>query len=221
MATYVAVDAVVASLQSLGYDSSPSAVLLDAVNQSYQRIVRVRRWDWLAEQYNSAGTIGAGGSNLTLALPEAVTIDAVRLTPTAASGERLALTYMDPQVLKDELHANTGDYAVPEYWSYYDNTVWVFPAADQAYTVSLDVAGGTTYTYAAGQTTNLPPQFYDVLLWGAVVALAFRQRDYGGLAYAESQFNSRLGDMVRQHGVKGRQGGLEVGRHSVWDQVER
>lgn len=211
---YVAVDTLVSNLQSLGYDSSPSAVLIDAINQAYMRVTAMRRWDW--QEVTATATLTAGTDSVTTTLQH---VDAVRLSDLT-TGTYVAPTYMELHRLRAQSHEDTGNTGIPKYWSFGDGKVYVFPDADVAYQVTMD-GRDTGAPYAAGATTDFPVRYQHVLLWGATVALAFRQRDLASASMAEQQFQDGLNAMIRQHGIKQLQGRLEVERHPFWDTVSR
>lgn len=208
----IQVNNVTSQLQSMGYDASPTAVLVDAFNAAYKRIAAMRRWKW---QYASAATTLASGQS-TVAVASLSNVDAVRLT--GADGNGYAPSYMPWHELR-ALAAVTDLEGTPRYWSYDHGYLSFDSVADQSYTVDVDGLD-TGQTFAAGNTTDMPERFQSALLWAAVVPLAFRQRDYQGAQVAEGQFQTLIADLVRQDGISQRQGRLEVSRHPVWEELE-
>lgn len=208
-----------ASLQAKGYATDTLTAQTNALNRVYARVLGLHRWPFIQAQ-TGAVTV-AGTATVSLA---AITdlrdngIDAVRLSTSAA--DRLSLDYMEPQSFRDLQHSFT-DYDEPLYWTVIDNQLTLWPTPIRAYTVTIDYAKKVADLAAAGDTPVFDSTYHELLVWGAVADIAYRERDYSGAAWANQQYMMRVGEMERAYGVRQKQTSRQVKRSPFWGSVGR
>lgn len=205
------------ALQTKGYGTDTATAQTAMLNSVYRRVAGLHRWPWLEVQDVSITTT-VGDSDYSLAaLTTLAHIDAVRIEKGT---DRPELEYLEPQDFRDLEHVDR-DNGVPLYWTYAASELRLWPAPDQAYTVTIDYIKRTTDLSADADSPLFDSQYHDVLVWGAIAEMAFRERDWSAKNFADAEYRQRLMEMERAYGVKQRQNSSRVKRSSFWDNVGR
>ena len=164
------------AVQDYGYGSDTASVQTDFLNASYRRLAGRRRWKWLEAQ-NSTLTTTVGNSIYTIPLTDMRTLDAVRLTES----DGVTTHYITPfqeQDLRSLYHRDLGQNGLPRGWTQYAGKLWLWPTPDQIYTVTFDYIKNITPMVSSTDTTLVPENYDDILVWDTVIRLAIRQRDW-------------------------------------------
>lgn len=205
------------AIQQKGYGTDTATAQTGLINSIYRRIGGEHRWPWLEAQ-NTSITTTAGDPDYSLAaITDLAHIDAVRVH---RGTEYPQLSYIAPQDLRDMEHVDR-DNGTPRFWTYVNAQLRLWPAPDAAYTVTIDYLKRPTVLSADGDTPIFDSTYHDVLVWGAVAELAFRERDWSAKNFADAEFNLRYNEMKRSYGLKQRQNATHVKRSSFWDHVGR
>lgn len=206
---------IIASIQAKGFGTDTAAEQKTAVNSVYRRIHGMRRWPYL-ERRSTALTTSTGQSNVTLAaLPNLMWIDAVRIEQGT---ERFDLHYAHPQELRD-YQTGWQDSGCPTHWTEAAGELVLWPTPEAQDTIVLDYTTTPADLALDADVPVFDSTFHDVLVWGAVVELAFRQRDSNLMAMAKAEFNERITEMVRSYGIRQRQQSLTVQASDWWDRA--
>lgn len=202
---------IIASIQAKGFGTDTAAEQKIAVNSVYRRIHGMRRWPYL-ERSSTALTTTIGQETVSLVtLPNLMWVDAVRLR---LGTEAFEVDYLQPQELRREsvLDADAG---MPRYWTEAAGEIHLWPTPEAAYTIELDYTTTPADLAADADVPVFDSTYHDLLVWGAVVELGFRQRDANLMAMAKGEFNDRMVEMVRSYSLRQRQTSQQV-EHSDW-----
>lgn len=209
-------------IQDRGYSIDTATAQADIIASVYRRICAERRWWWLEkrDQTTIQTIIGTPNYNTT-GITDLREINEVRIQGNPATVQNsFDLRYMPPT----EMHANVHmwrDNGIPEYWSQAGNQLWLWPYPDLVYQTVID------YIYQPPDLVNstdipvMPVQFHDVLIWGAIRELTFRERDVFNHRTADGIFQDALMQMRKEQGVRQRQSSRYVGRSGLYDSWHR
>lgn len=201
-----------ALIQDQGYGTDTATVQARAIQSTWRRVLGMRRWAFLDATANVTATTGSE----TVSLSSITDFGRIKRVRIISGTDRYdALDYRTSGEIRDLLSENA-DQCAPEYWSLWAGAVLLFPRPDKAYTVTIDYVKKPAYS-----TTDIvfPEMHQDVLVWGAVASLAYRQREYTAAAYAQNEYQSRLQEMIRAYALE-QEGVREVARSDWWGDAE-
>lgn len=205
------------SLQDKGYGTDTASQQTRMLNGVYRRIAGEHRWPWL-ERQSSALTAAVSNQTVSLAAITALMwVDAVRLE---FGTEYPELEYIDPQSHRDLYHQSR-DTGTPRYWTEQFGELRLWPVPDQAYTVVLDYMTTPDDLSLDADIPLFDSTFHDVLVWGAVSSMAYRERDWSAKNFADAEYRASYDEMKRSYGLKQRQNAQHVQRSSFWNAVGR
>lgn len=196
------------SIQNKGYATDTATAQASMINSVYRRVIGMRRW-WFNEVPNNTSlTLATGTQSVSLAgITDFLHVDAVRISTASSQSE---IEYVPPQELRDLYHTDRTN-GEPLFWTRTGGSLYFWPVADQNYTVSVDYIKYPATLVADGDATIIPDAYQDVLVWGAIKELTFRERDAEGRSLAEDEFQTILATMRHQDGLEQRQTPSEVG----------
>lgn len=197
------------ALQQRGYATDTATPQTELINSVYRRVCGMRRWPFLAASGTITMTAGTGIYDVDVAAGIGRTllvVNAVRIEFGTGYPE---ISYLPEQEFRDLQHADRNR-GVPLYWTLIDDDLNFWPLPDANYVITVDFTLDPTDLTADGDTPVLPAAFHDILVWGAIKELAFRERDWGARAVALEEYNARLADMMHTFGVKQRQTSTQV-----------
>lgn len=195
-------------IQQKGYGTDTSPEIQTAMlNSIYRRIIGARRW-WFYEVADDHSTsVTTGDERVDLSVAERLfLVDAVRLEYNTTYVE---LMNVDPQEFREYYHADRTP-GTPQLWTQVNDEVLLWPVPDKDYTVSLDYIKRPPTLVNDDDQVIIPEPYVDVLVWGAIRELCFRERDDSGRAYADAEYQQVLADMKQQDGLMQRQSASEV-----------
>lgn len=206
------------AIQQRGYGTDTATAQTELVNSVYRRIVGMHRWRFLEITNNQTITCTVGDDSYSLAtLTDLMHLDAVRIE---FGTDYPPIDYVNPQEFRDLQHADR-DNGVPRYWTRISNTVYLWPVPDKAYKLDIDYIKYPANLSADADTTVIPePYAQDVLAWGAIAELCFRERDPAGYDLAKNEFGNRLADMLNEYGQPQRQTASTVVRSGFHEQFD-
>ena len=205
------------SIQAKGFGSDGAFISAqnEAINAAYRRVAGEHRWPWLERLSTSLTTI-AGNSSVSLTpITDLMWVDAVRLTDGTSNYD---LTPLADQDLRSREHEDRFP-DLPVWWAEVFGEIRLYPIPDKAYTVVLDYLTTPPELGADGDSPLFDTTFHDILVWGAISDLAFRERDYTGQAVADKNYDARLRSMMAAYGIRQRHGGSRVAHSRFWDWV--
>lgn len=192
---------VLARLQALGYGNDTEASQLLTLNTVHKRVLNTRRWRFL-QSTESAGelTVGTGTKSIQT-LPTTKRIDGVHLE---FGTERFSLESIERDQMR-ALEHNMRDTGVPQYWCVIGNSLHVWPLPDKKYTVVLDLVANPNEITTKGTEVQIPDSHADILVYGTIMGITFRERDWDGHNFARQLYMELLNEMMAQYGMSDRQ----------------
>jgi hypothetical protein len=203
-----------AAIQAKGYTTDTATQQIAFLNEIYREVCGMNRWPFLEAQDSSLST-AVGTSAYTLPFANWRNIDAVRIE-IAALQQYDNLRYCGVQEFREMEHIDR-DTSTPFYWTFYANQLHFYPVPDSVYTVRIDYIVEPADLAAAGDVPVLPTQYHDVLVWGAIESLAFRERDWLGRQFAQSKKEEMLKRLEEEYLLRQRQTGSQVKKSGYWD----
>lgn len=207
------------ALQTRGYATDTATAQSELLNSVYRRIIGMRRWPWLEVANNTALSTVAGTVSVDIdaVVSDFLHLDAVRLT---FGTDYLEPEYIRPQEYRELAHSYR-DQGAPRYWTRIDDDLYFWPTPDKAYTINLDYTKDPPDLTADGDSPIFDDTYHDVLVWGAIAELTFRERDPDGYSMANAQYGQRLNDMMLEYGVRQRHNSSRVVRTGTWDYLKQ
>lgn len=202
-------------IQNKGYglDTAPG-VQNSMINSVYRRIIGMYRWPFLELADNSSITCAVGVAKYNVGvIADLLHIDAVR---AEIDSEFYDLEYADMQVFRTLEHTDRA-VGVPRYWTSGDQELRVWPYPDRAYTLKIDYIIDPADLVGDADVPVIPPAYRDVLCWGAIAELTFRERDVEGYNIAKQEYLAILTDMKAEFNLRNRQSSDQVGRSGTYD----
>lgn len=201
-------------IQAKGYGTDTATAQTAALNSVLKRVCGMRRWPFLEVADNTSITTTAGDETYSLsAITDYLHIDAAR---ALIGTEYYDLEYKRPQELRRLLHQDRVN-GIPEYWTQINNILYLYPRPDRVYTLSIDYIKKPSTLSAGGDTNVLPLTYQDVLVWGAIAEMTFRERDIQGYNVAKQEYFARLRDMMTEYGLLNRQNSSTVVESGYWE----
>lgn len=196
-----------AGIQARGYGNDTETAQNTLILSVYRRINGFRRWPFLDVTGNTATAATIGTSSVsTAAITDLLFLNAVRLE---SGTEYLPLTYRTIEEFRPYEHLDRTN-GTPLFWTDVNHSVHLWPTPDKAYTLSIDYTKRPADIDDDADEPIWDETYHDLLVWGPIVELCFRERDPAGRAMAIEEFNKRLSDMLHGYGVRQRQTSQQV-----------
>lgn len=209
---------VLASVQALGYGSDTKAAQLTMLNQVQRRILNARRWTFALSSTTKTATVGNAEVVFdTLATTQRV--DAVRMTGTVGATEPLELDFIEAPVIRQYLHDNA-EKGQPRYWSRRGQSIILYPIPDKAYPLTIDTVSNATKAATEADAVVIPDSHIDILVYGLIMQLTFRERDWDGHNMARQMYAELFTEMLAQYGMQQRQQSSHVTSSGQWDMYD-
>lgn len=215
------------AIQARGYATDTVTQQIGAINTRYHELVGLHKWPWLETSSGAIPTVTGQLSYALTAITDLLFVDAVRLsfpssgTPT----EEYDLEYIsseDFDSYRFELGADlVGTNGIPRYWTQdggAGGSLNLLPTPDRVYKLNINYLRVPVDLTVDADTPVFPSTFHDILVWGAIVDMAFRERDWSGMQMAQGEYSRMLGQMERAHAVRQRQNSTHVKRTRWWNQ---
>lgn len=210
----------VTSVQGKGYSFSnaitdPANPIVIALNSAYRNILGNQRWPFLEKQ-NRAITMVVGTDTYAMStIADLTQVDAIRIE-NDATNEFYDLENKEQQEFRDFQHIDR-QVDKPLYWSMVANNFVFWPVPDLPYMVVVDYIYKPPDLAVATDVPVLPLVYHDVIVWGAVMELAFRERDWLGRNFAEGMYQQKYKQMEEEYLLRQRQTSSHVKSSGYWD----
>jgi hypothetical protein len=203
-----------ASVILKGYDGVTPATIDAAVQEARRRVFMARRWSWLEATNATLATV-ANVTTVSLAtITDLAHIDAVRLSD--ASG-KIPLDWCSRTIMRDlQDRYGTTSTGTPEVWTRVEGSLVFWPTPSRVLTVTVEYAKAAADLAASPAVDIIPDKNQDLVVWAAVVPLAFRQRELSASSAADQFFTKvLLPQHAGQDGVEQRQTSEQI-RSGYW-----
>lgn len=211
-------DEITQAVLDRGYDTSGTdSPVVDQVREyiwsTYRRILGMYRWPFLRASLEI--NIDPGDSFVLLTdIPDLGHINALYWEEQGV---------VDPLPWKPyeefiEYRATASSESRPAYWTREGLTIQFSSAA----TVASVLTVYYTRTHDIPNTLDEPifsEMYHDLLVYGALSEMAYRERDWTAADRADQRFNVLLTQMVGEYGVEQQQDAREVGHSNWWSQI--
>jgi hypothetical protein len=205
-----------ADIQALGYGTDTASQQIKFINDTYREVNGMHRWQFLEAQDSTLVTVsGVNAYSLPAAVAAGRNLDAVRLQ-IAATQDYLNPEYMPPQRFRDYENIDP-DVGTPAFWTYINQQLHFYPTPGDAYTVVIDYVTQPADLVNPTDTPVWPETYHDVLVWGSIRSIAFRERDWLGRQFAQSEFEQRLTRLEDEYSTRQRQSSSHVLKSGHWD----
>jgi len=205
------------SLQGKGYGSDTASAQTAALNAAYRRVVGGRHWPWLQRLSTSLTTSVSNPSVPLTTITDLMWVSAVRIE---IGSEFYDLIPLEEEEFRSREYQDRQP-SVPEYWTEVFGEIRLYPRPDRVYTIALDYYTTPPDLVNDVDVPLFDSTFHDVLVWGALSDMAFRERDFAAYQMADRMFDARLLEMQRSYGLGQRHKSKHVQRSAFWDQVGR
>lgn len=219
-------DALVAAVNSKGFSftpptsgpTDPTNPILIELNAAYRQVNGAQRWPWLEKSMTLSATIANQQAYLLNTISDFRQLDAVRLTDNL--GNKFDLTNMEPQQFKAATFEGTLT-GRPTLWTQYSGAVQLYPIPDGTeYSIIIDYIFNPPDLAADADIPVLPAVYHDVLVWGAIQTLAFRERNIWAQELAMGYYNTRYKQMQQEYELMQRQTSSRVIRSGFNDSLD-
>lgn len=206
------------AIQQRGYASDTATAQTELLNSVYRRLSGMRRWPWL--ETGTAGLVtivGQSAYNLLSTVPDFLHVDAVRLE---IGTEYYDLEYEREQDFRSLQHTDRTN-GIPSLWTLRGRAdLNLHPRPDRVYTVTVDYLKDPPDLLSDSDQPLVPATYQDILVWGAIVELAYRERDWQGVQVADANYGQRLLDMMLEYGLTQRQTSTQVVQSGTYDHLD-
>ena len=196
-----------AAVQAKGYGTDTVAFQTQFINETYRTVCGSQRWTFLEKQDSTLVTV-VGTEGYTLPMTDWRSIDAVRISIPAAQ-QYNDLDYKSTQEFRDLVHLDRST-DTPSCWTYINQQLHFYPIPDNTYKVYIDYCYEPPDLAAAGDIPVIPVQYHDVLVWGGVDGMTFRERDWIGQNAAMTRVQQLTKAMAEEYAINQRQTGSHV-----------
>lgn len=179
-------------MQMLGYgaDTAPQQILM--LNDAYRTICSQQRWPFLEKQVTLSTVPGVNVIPYS-SVTDLAEFDAVRLSLPGDTSltQSINLINLEPQDMRDMEQVDSSQGA-PNYWSLIANTIHVYSFPDQVYNLNVDYIYSPPDMVVGTDVPVLPPQYHDLIVWTAIKAMNFRERDIYSYETSAAEVEMRL-----------------------------
>lgn len=192
---------------TFGYGEVDRANVKIWINMAYDDIISRTRWSWL-EATETVTTV-ANQQTLTLSGITDPPQTWGRLYPTTTNLQEP--TYLDPMRMNDGLTRRPFDTSwkgVPQYYTFFGDTITFYPIPDAAYVYTLFYWKGTPELSADGDLPLIPKQWRHVLVYGALRYAAEKDRNDNSLARRTAEYEKMILNMLGMEKLRQKETGL-------------
>lgn len=194
----------VTSLQDKGYGIDTEASQKRELERSYQRLTRMRRWNWLQKTSDVIQPVGQATITFATIGSDYRAMEGLRIegyTPPQYKEYPEFMRYINGSVSN----------GLPDIWTLNSAGILLYPTPQQPYTFHVDYTKSlpTFATIGVGEVP-VPEPLDEWIVWGAITGITFRERDNTGRDQALKEQQIIMSDYLAQHGLQQRQNTSEV-----------
>lgn len=209
----------VAAISSRGYSfpqdiTDPANPVVQALNTNYRKVCGAQRWPFLEKEDSSITTALGQGSYSLSSITDLRQLDAVRLQDP--QGNTRDLDNVEPQEFKSYIAGDLDGDGTPQRWTQHAGNLLLWPVPDGPYTLLIDYICQVPDLAAADDVPVLPVTYHDVLVWGAILELAYRERDLLSQELGASYYQELYQQMKDEYLLRQRQTSSTVKRSGYW-----
>lgn len=195
--------------------TDPTNPIVRALNTTYRTVCGEQRWPFLEKENSSIVTSVGVGSYALSAITDLRQLDAVRLQD--GTGDTRDMKNIDPQAFKSRVAGNLDGNGTPWIWTQHAGNLLLYPVPDGQYTLLIDYICQVPDLAAPTDVPVLPATYHGVLVEGAVLRVAFRERDLLSQELASGYYEEMMTQMRQEYLLRQRQTSSEVVRSGYWD----
>lgn len=203
-------------VQAKGYGSDTETAQLAMLNQVQRRIVNSRRWAFLLSSTEKTTTTGVESVALDAEIGPTIRVDGVELTES--NGSPLDTEYVEPPVIREYIHDSSAT-GRPRFWSRIGQNLIFYPIPDAAYKVKVYTVANPVIATKTDKVT-IPDSHTDILEWGIIEQLTFRERDWDAHNFARQMYAELFTEMLGQYGMQQRGQATHVTSSGSWDNYD-
>jgi hypothetical protein len=171
------------AVQLKGYDALATATIDAAVQEARRRVFMARRWSWQEATSTALATVANVATVSLAAITDLAHIDAVRLSDAST---RYPVQFRPRTIIRDLQDRNgTTRTGTPQFWTRIEGSLVFYPTPSRVFTVIVEYAKAAADLAASPAIDIIPDRNQDLVVWAAVVPLAFRQRDFNASSAAD------------------------------------
>jgi len=205
-------------VQALGYGNDTEAAQLLMLNQVIRRVTNARRWTFLLNTItNKVTAAGTETVALDAAIADTIRVDGVEATQPG--GEPFELEYIEPPLIRQYIHDNSAT-GQPLYWSRIGQNLLFYPIPDAAYKLKIYTVANAVNLTSKAENVPIPDSHIDILVYGMIMQLSYRERDWDGHNFARQMYAELFTEMLAQYGMKQRGQSTHVTSSGSWEQYD-
>lgn len=204
-----------------GYGTDNDSVINEAIRSTYRRVLGAQRWPFLRDSADINVAIGAVAVSLST-ITDLGHLHSLYWSQTGSIYPLVWKTDEEFLELAEQYYSNSVyTRGIPAIWTRTsDQVVSFFPAAEIAGVLSVQFS--KIHDLDDDADDPLFNSIYDdILVWGALSDIAYRERDWAAQDRAEVKFNTVLQQMIGEYGVEQQQSPREVVSSGFFDEVNR
>ena len=211
---------VIARIHSLGYGADTEEAQLLMLDMIQKRVANSRRWNFAMS--SEAVETEAEKEQVELhPVAEIERVDAVKIEPEGTPiTETSDLDFAPYNSISEWNRENLRTPGTPRYWSLRGKYIALSPIPDKVYRLVVNVITNPTPIIEGKTEIFIPDSHSDILVWGSIMDLTFRERDWEGHNFARQKYAELYLEMLAQFGVRQRQTNTHVASSGQWDNYD-
>jgi hypothetical protein len=178
-------------IQAAGHGTDTDSAQSQAIQEAFQEVVGRRTWTW-NEAVSTTATVAIGDNSVNNMPTDIDFIDDVFLE--VGADYKAPLTRMDAQELLSRAHEDRVN-DIPLYYTEYEGSLLLHPRPVAAYTITIHYHKVPALPTTDAWVPPFPEAYHEVLAFGALRLMAYRQRDWQAYSVADATYRMILRDM--------------------------
>lgn len=184
-------------IQGLGYSTDTVTQQTNAINRAYRKVLSSGYWRFM----ESTTTVAVSAGTTVVTVP--VSMNQLRLAAlTDASSNGISIDAIPPEEILELQNSYPDSGITSKYSLIGSSSIFLWPAPEAAVTLRLYYVAAPTALTADGDTSLIPDPYDDLVVYAAAADLAMRERDINSATYYANEYNSMLGTMRSQFGIR-------------------
>ena len=176
-----------------------STTIKQFINDTQREITNDKRWRFMEATTNLTSSVGSQSIG-SFPADYQIAID-LRISSPVAYAKKLPFldyTVVDEQYSDQTIYANS----TPMFWYEYANVPYIFPQADQVYTLTLRYLKTPTELSADADVPQIPEEYQELLVLGALSRCHELNDDYDKAAIVRQKIDELLISMTKRYGFR-------------------